>query len=106
MLMSSSLGDCGQVVNDDGDREQKAFFAQEELEELIEVETLYATYAHDPKTGAESPRAIIEDGDLLIISITDSGRDRRDPVLITAPAGRGRSMVTTESGYGRCTVDR
>ena len=64
-----------------------AFFQQVPLEDLIEVESLYATYAHDPKTGAESPRAILTDGDLLKISITDKGRDRRDPVLITAPFG-------------------
>ena len=75
-----------------------AFYQQEELEDLIEVETLYATYAHDPKTGAESPRAIIEDGDLLRISITDSGRDRRDPVLITAPAARlSLTMISKRS---------
>ena len=60
-----------------------AFYQQGELEDLIEVDTLYGTYAHDPATAAESPRAILEDGDLIRISVTDSGRDRRDPVLIT-----------------------
>ena len=60
-----------------------AFFRQIPIEELIEVDTLYATYAHDPRTAAESPRAIIEDGDRIMVSITDSGRDRRDPVLVT-----------------------
>ena len=48
-----------------------AFYQQEALEDVIEVESLYATYAHDPKTGAESPRAILTDGDLIRISITD-----------------------------------
>lgn len=61
-----------------------AFFQQGELDSLIEVDTVYATYAHDPKTAAENPRAIIEDGDLIRVSITDKGRDRRDPVLITS----------------------
>ena len=64
------------------------------LEDLIEVDTLYATYAHDPSTAAEAPRAILTDGDLLMISITDSGRDRRDPVL-----------VTRAGTYGRLTMD-
>ena len=65
----------------------KAFFAQSELtEEAIEVDELYATYAHDPKTAAEAPRGIIQDGDLIRVSIKDSGRDRRDPVLITTNA--------------------
>ena len=57
------LSDCGQL-NADGEREQKAFFQQGELDDLIEVESLYATYAHDPSTAAEAPRAILTDGDL------------------------------------------
>ena len=61
-----------------------AFYQQDPpLEDLIEVDTLYATYAHDPSTAAEAPRAILTDGDLLMISITDTGRDRRDPVVVT-----------------------
>ena len=73
-----------------------AFFQQVPLEDLIEVETLYATYAHDPKTAAESPRGIIQDGDLIRISITDKGRDRRDPVLITSAQG----FTDPEDPYG------
>ena len=69
-----ALGDCTQP---------DAFFQQVPLEDLIEVDTLYATYAHDPSTAAEAPRAILTDGDLLMISITDTGRDRRDPVLVS-----------------------
>ena len=60
-----------------------AFYQQDPLTDMIEVDTLYATYAHDPSTAAEAPRAILTDGDLLMISITDSARDRRDPVVIT-----------------------
>ena len=63
-----------------------AFYQQTPLPDLIEVDTLYSTYAHDPKTAAEDPRAIIENGDLILVSITDKGRDRRDPVLITTDA--------------------
>ena len=70
----SYAADCGQP---------NAFFQQNALGELIEVDTLYATYAHDPKTAAEAPRAILESADLIRVSITDSGRDRRDPVLVT-----------------------
>ena len=59
-----------------------ALFEAEELDEAIEVDELYATYAHDPKTAAEAPRGIIANADLIKISIKDTGRDRRDPVLI------------------------
>ena len=62
----------------------KAFFQQKELKAAVEVDNLYATYAHDPKLGGENPRAILEDSDLIRISVSDSGRDRRDPVLITS----------------------
>ena len=51
-------------------------------EKIAEVKTLYATYAHDPKTSGSAPRAILEDSDLLKISITDSGRNKRTGVLI------------------------
>ena len=63
--------------------QKTAFYQQTEIEDIIEVPSLYATYAHDPKTAAEAPRAIIQDGDLIRISVTDQDRDRRDPVLIT-----------------------
>ena len=54
------------------------------------VSTLYATYAHDPKAGWDEPRAILEDSDLLKISIEDSGRDKRLVVLVR---GRGHEEI-------------
>ncbi len=83
-----NMGTCtttnADVFSFDDDCLQKtAFFQQNAIEDLIEVDTLYATYAHDPRTAAESPRAIIEHGDRIMVSITDKGRDRRDPVLVS-----------------------
>ena len=78
-----------------------AFYQQGELDDLVEVDTLYATYSHDPKTGAELPRAIIEDGDLVRISVTDKDRDRRDPVLVTTAgtvAANQAAAVTDRDG--------
>ena len=71
------------VFGTDDCTQLNAFYQQDELDDLIEVDTVYATYAHDPKTAAENPRAILEDADLIRVSISDTGRDRRDPVLIT-----------------------
>ncbi|MCY4474180.1 MAG: hypothetical protein OXC83_01950 [Chloroflexi bacterium] len=81
--------------------QKMARFQQEELKDLIEVDTLYATYAHDPKTGAENPRAILGDSDLIRVSISDKGRDRRDPVLITSanPEFNGTGLGTTDSPF-------
>ncbi len=59
-------------------------------DEVEEVSTLYATYAHDPKTGWDEPRAIFEDSDLLKVSVFDPGRDKRSAVLVR---GEGHSEV-------------
>ena len=48
---------------------------------VTEAETLYATYAVDPRTSAESPRAILFNADLIRVSIKDPGRDKRIGVL-------------------------
>ncbi len=83
-----NLGTCtttnADVFSFDDDCLQKtAFFQQNPIEDLIEVDTLYATYAHDPRTAAESPRAILNHSDHILVSVTDKGRDRRDPVLVS-----------------------
>ena len=57
-------------------------------DKITEVSTLYATYAFDPKTD-DVPRIILQDSDLLKISIQDDGRDKRTGVLI-----RGQSFLT------------
>ena len=59
-------------------------------DEIEDVRTLYATYAHDPKTGWDEPRAILEDTDLLKISIYDPDRDKRTGVLVR---GEGHSEI-------------
>ena len=87
---STNNADVFSLANDCSQKD--AFYQQVELDAIIEVDTVYATYAHDPITGDEGPRAIITDGDKLIISVTDKGRDRRDPVLIVTDTGFGRSQ--------------
>ncbi len=58
-------------------------------DEVGEVATVYATYAHDPKTAPDSPRAVLTNADLIKVSIADSGRDKRTPVLL--PVGNAIS---------------
>ena len=48
---------------------------------ITKVDTVYATYAIDPKTSGDQPRAILKNSDLIKISIEDSGRDKRTGVL-------------------------
>ena len=73
----------------------EAFYEANELGAAIEVDELYATYAHDPKTAAEAPRGIIQNGDLIKVSIKDTGRDRRDAVLIGGYDTSGLQTGTT-----------
>ena len=70
--------------------------AWEVRKEVAEVKTLYATYAHDPKTSSDAPRAILEDSDLLKISIADSGRDKRTGVLVKG--GNHDDLATVGAG--------
>ena len=78
-------GDCDMLVKDlagtENDWEVRA--------KKTQVTTLYATYAHDPKTASDEPRAILEDSDLLQISILDTGRDKRTGVLIRGASYAG-----------------
>ena len=62
-------------------------FNREGIDEAFEVDELYATYAHDPKTADEPPRAILKDADLLKISIKDEGRDVRSGVIVNSNDG-------------------
>ena len=73
-------------------------------DEVAEVTTLYATYAHDPKTSStRAPRAILEDSDLIKISIADSGRDKRTGVLIGNDA-TSNTLVASDSPYAPTTL--
>ena len=85
-------GDCDNLMNDAAGTEND----WEVRAKKTEVKTLYATYAHDPKTQSEAPRAILMDSDLIKISISDSGRDKRTGVLI----GSGNNaLVASASPY-------
>ena len=75
-------GDCEDAAEDPRLSGGSGSDKWEIREKITEVTTLYATYAHDPKTASEEPRAIIEDSDLLKISISDPDRDKRTGVLI------------------------
>ena len=77
------VGDCDDGDNNLGDNEGYDVAGRDEE---VQIDQIYATYAVDPKTSAESPRAILENSDLLKISIYDPDRDKRTPVLIRAEA--------------------
>ena len=64
-------------------------------DEEVQTDQIYATYAVDPKTSAESPRAILENSDLLKVSIYDPDRDKRTPVLLRVEFAPSNTVAAT-----------
>ena len=67
---------------DDGDDNQDAnegynVAGRDSITEVSTGNSVYATYAIDPKTSGDAPRAILTNADLIKISIEDKGRDKR-----------------------------
>ena len=73
---------------DDGETTNNEFNVGDR-EDLVERDQVYATYAHDPISASEQPRAILVNSDLVKVSITDKGRDRRRSVLFPAVFNNG-----------------
>lgn len=80
-------------------------YNQDGLEGVIEIragERFFATYAHDPRTADEPARAILDDSDLVKISIKDEGRDVRQGVLI---ARRSETTLPTPPATDPLTLE-
>ncbi len=91
------IGDC-----DAGD---EADYDVAGRDEVGEVATVYATYAHDPKTAPDNPRAILTNANLIKVSIADSGRDKRTPVLLPVGDAIFADPDTNDDEVPDCTVD-
>ena len=73
------------------------------IRDLKTTSRLYTTYAVDPKTSAEEPRGVLLDADLVKVSILDSGRDKRTPVLLRAGGDSAADQKTV--GATAATTD-
>ena len=78
---------------DCNDGDTNSSFTVGDRDEIVERETVYATYAHDPISASEQPRAILVNSDLVKVTISDKGRDRRRSVLYPA-------SITGNTDYG------
>ena len=70
---------------------------------ITEVSTgasVYATYAIDPKTSGDAPRAILTNSDLIKISIEDKGRDKRSGVLYAVGTSASDPAATDPNTAG------
>ena len=80
-----NVGDCLDGDDDVEDGED-ATYQVGDGKTITEVDSVYATYAIDPKTSGDAPRAILKYADLIKISIEDKDRDKRTGVLF--PVGQ------------------
>ena len=77
-------------------------------DEIVEVGTIFATYAHDPLTAPDNPRGVLYNSNLIKISIADSGRDKRTPILLAAgnaPAANP-TICVTEPQNAQCLFSK
>ena len=72
----------GKIGEDDDDVDSAYNVAGRKT--ISEVDNVYATYAIDPKTSGDQPRAILKHADTIKISINDKGRDVRTGKLFSA----------------------
>ena len=72
-------------------------------DEITKVDTVYATYAIDPKSSGELPRAIATNSDVIKISIDDKGRDKRTGVIY-AVTGSPTLDLTDAANIGENTA--
>ncbi len=78
-----TIGDCKDADDDIGDNEGYSVAGRDAITEVATGSSVYATYAIDPKTSGDAPRAILTNSDLIQISIDDKGRDKRTGKLYT-----------------------
>ncbi len=72
-----AVSDCKDADSGIGDNEGYSVAGRDAITEVATGTSVYATYAIDPKTSGDAPRAILTNSDLIQISIDDKGRDKR-----------------------------
>ena len=70
------VGDCDDGDGDEADSPQEGYDVAER-DAITKVDSVFATYAIDPKTSGDEPRVIAKNSDVIKISIEDKGRDKR-----------------------------
>ncbi len=63
---------------------------------IAETSTVVATYSYDPKTAGDAPRGILRNSDMIKVSIKDSGRDRRTPVVLKVGSAGSNTLTADQ----------
>ncbi len=71
-----AVGDCDDGDGNLADSPEEGYNVAGR-DSITAADSIFATYSIDPKTSGDQPRAILENADLIKISIEDKGRDKR-----------------------------
>ncbi len=93
-----AAGDCDDGDGNAEDTAQEGYnVGDRDANTITKVDSVFATYAIDPKTSGDQPRAIVVNSDLIKISIEDTGRDQRTGVLYRVGDSAGDQLDADEA---------
>ena len=100
------VGDCDDGDGNDPDDPDKAGYDVAFRDSITKVDSVYATYAIDPKTSGDQPRVIVTKSDLIKINIEDKGRDKRSGVLYAVGTGTAEPTADQQAEIIGALMDR
>ena len=91
-----AAGACndGDEADNDGNSETGDGYNVAGRDAITKVDRVFATYAIDPKTSGDEPRAVAKNADVIKISIEDTGRDKRTGKIYAVGAAPGAAELT------------
>jgi len=93
------VGACDSGETDtDGDKVDYNVAGRTTITEVKAGTSIYATYAIDPKTSGDAPRAIAKNADVIKISIEDKDRDKRTGKLYTVSGSEPTRLAVDNPG--------
>ena len=88
------VGDCDDGDGNAADTDAEGYDVGGR-DSITKVDSVFSTYAIDPKTSGDQPRAILKNADLIKISIEDKGRDKRTGKIYAVTTGRANADPLT-----------
>ena len=92
------VGACndGDVDDNNADPEDDSGYKVAGRTTITKADSVFATYAIDPKTSGDEPRAIAKNADVIKISIEDTGRDKRTGKIYAVGAAPSDPKLSAE----------
>ena len=84
------VGDCDDGDGNAADTDAEGYDVGGR-DSITKVDSVFSTYAIDPKTSGDQPRAILKNADLIKISIEDKGRDKRTGKIYAVTSARANA---------------